>query len=153
MDIQVNVDQPTDFALKLRMPWWVKGKPTITVNGKVENVAMAASSFVAIRRKWNHDRVRVTLPKALSVSPLPDRPDTVAFMDGPVVLAGLHGEDKTLTGNVRAPESILSPDNEREWSVWLGGYRTVNQGQNLRFVPLNTITDQIYTVYFPVASR
>jgi hypothetical protein len=44
----------------------------------------------------------------------------------------------------------LAPDNEREWSEWLGGYRTINQGRNFRLVPLNAVTDQTYTVYFPV---
>jgi DUF1680 family protein len=153
VDIEVNSDKPAEFALKLRMPWWLKGKPVLSVNGKEENIAASQAGFVSLRRTWNHDRVRLSLPKGLSISPLPDRPDTVAFLDGPVVLAGLTSEDKSLAGNVKSPESILAPDNEREWSVWLGGYRTVNQSQNLRFVPLNTITDETYTIYFPLTSR
>ena len=38
----------------------------------------------------------------------------------------------------------------REWWHWLSGYRTRNQEQNIRFKPLYEITDEAYTVYFPV---
>jgi uncharacterized protein len=150
IDIKVAADKPVEFALKLRMPWWLRGKPGIIIDGKTEAIDAAPSSFVVLRRVWNHNRIRLVLPKGLSVSPLPDRPDTVAFMDGPVVLAGLTGEEQTLQGNASQPESILAPDDEREWSDWLGGYRTVNQDRNFRLVPLNTVTDQTYTVYFPI---
>ncbi len=71
----------------------------------------------------------------------------MAFLDGPVVLAAVDAGEVTLSGT---PDTLLVPDNEREWGAWLGGYRTVNQNPNVRFVPLNTITDQAYTVYCQV---
>jgi DUF1680 family protein len=148
VEMRVDADAPAEFTLKLRMPWWLRGKPQVFVNDKEEPMQGAPSSFLPLRRVWNHDRIRVVLPKGLTTSPLPDRPDTMAFLDGPVVLAGLAEGDVTLRGE---PESILVPDNEREWSNWLGGYRTVGQPRNLRFVPLHTVTDEAYTVYFQVA--
>jgi DUF1680 family protein len=150
VEIHVDADQPAEFTLKLRMPWWLRGRPVVTINNKEERSDAAPSSFLALHRVWSHDQIRIVLPKGLTASPLPDRPDTVAFMDGPVVLAALTDQNATLSGDANAPETILVPDNEREWSNWLGGYRTVNQGRNLRFLPLNTITDQAYTVYFQV---
>jgi hypothetical protein len=42
------------------------------------------------------------------------------------------------------------PDNEKEWWRWLGGWRTVGQERGIRFVPLFEVTDEAYTVYFPV---
>jgi DUF1680 family protein len=146
--MRIEADQPAEFALKLRMPWWLRGNPTVTINGQPERVDASPSSFLTLRRVWNKDEVNITLPKGLYASPLPDRPDTVAFLDGPVVLAALTDEAVTLNGDPSAPQNILVPDNEREWSLWLPGYRTVDQLQNLRFVPLNTITDEKYTVYF-----
>ena len=94
--------------------------------------------------------MRVELPKALSTCPLPDEPDTVAFMDGPVVLAGLCDEERMLYGDKDNPETMLTPDDEREWSTWKPGYRTCNQERGFRFVPLYEIRDERYTVYFPV---
>ena len=150
VELHVEADQPAEFALKVRMPWWLRGNPVVTINGKQEQLDASPSSFLTLRRTWNKDVIRVALPKGLSSSPLPDRPDTVAFMDGPNVLAALTDEAVTLNGDPNSPEKILIPDDEREWSVWLPGYRTVNQDHNLRFVPINTITDQKYTVYFQV---
>lgn len=153
IDLKVEAGKPAEFALKVRIPWWVKGRAVLTVNGREERIDATPSSFVTLRRTWKDDQVRLVLPKALTVSPLPDRPDTVAFMDGPVVLAALTSEEQTLYGDPQSPESMLAADNEREWSTWLGGYRTVGQGRGMRFVPLHTITDQTYTVYFPVQPR
>jgi hypothetical protein len=66
------------------------------------------------------------------------------------VLAGVTAEERTLFGDKSKPESILVPDNEREWATWLDGYKTVNQEVNVRFVPISEIVDEAYTVYFPV---
>jgi DUF1680 family protein len=132
------------------MPWWLDGPATVTVNGDEQTIESNPSSFVELKRVWNDDRVRLILPKALTACPLPDEPNKVAFLDGPVVLAGLCGEERTLHGDKNDPRSILAPDNEREWSTWLSTYRTVNQETGLRFMPLNEITNKTYTVYFPI---
>ena len=150
IDLSVRCERPIDFALKLRLPWWIAGPARIMVNGEPQAISTEPSSFVAIRRTWSDDRVRIELPKALTTCPLPDRPDTVAFMDGPVVLAGLCDEERTLHGDKDHPETLLIPDHEREWSTWKGWYRTAGQERGIRFVPLYEVRDERYTVYFPV---
>ena len=124
---------------------------TIGLGGPLGFLADGALSFDRAHTIFSNPLGRLVLPKGLSTSPLPDRPDTVAFLDGPTVLAALTSEAVTLAGD--APDAILVSDDEREWSNWLGGYRTVHQSHNLRLVPLNTITDQAYTVYFPLQQR
>ena len=150
VDIKVTSAKPANFTLKLRIPWWARN-PTLSINGKDEAMEGKPSTYVSLRRAWNSDQLRLTLPKGLSAVPLPDRPEMVAFMDGPVVLAGLTSEEHALTGDKSRPEGLLVPDNEREWSQWLeGNYRTTGQTANIRFVPLYSVTDQRYTVYFPM---
>jgi hypothetical protein len=90
------------------------------------------------------------LPKALTTEPLPDKPNVVAFMDGPVVLAGLTDKEQSLRGDLAAADTMLTPHNEREWGLWEPGYRTVHQARNFRFLPLHDIRDERFTVYFPV---
>ncbi|HEY8362186.1 MAG TPA: hypothetical protein VIK77_04810 [Tissierellaceae bacterium] len=97
--------------------------------------------------------MRLELPKGLYVCPLPDNPDVVAFMDGPVVLAGLCDEERILYGDKDAPETILIPDNEREWMSWLNGYRTYNQERGIRFIPLYEVGYEPYTVYFQIKKK
>jgi DUF1680 family protein len=150
IELSVRCEQPVAFALKLRLPWWLSGEARILVNGEPETITTGMPSFHAIQRTWLDDTVRVELPKALSTCPLPDEPDTVAFMDGPVVLAGLCDEERTLHGDKDDPETMLIPDDEREWTMWKPGYRTCNQERGLRLVPLYDIRDERYTVYFPV---
>jgi uncharacterized protein len=149
-ELTVSATRPVDFALDLRIPWWIDGEPVITVNGERERGALAPSSYHTIRRTWSEDRIAITLPKGLSLEALPDEPARAAFMDGPVVLAGLCEDEPALRGKRSDPNTMLAPHNEREWGEWEPGYRTRNQPRNIRFVPLNTIRDEPYTVYFPI---
>jgi DUF1680 family protein len=153
VELSIRCEQPVEFALKLRVPWWVVGQATVLVNSEPQAVETGPSSFCTIRRTWQDDAVRVEFSKALSTCPLPDEPDTVAFMDGPVVLAGLCEEERTLYGDKDRPETILTPDNEREWFFWQHGYRTRGQERRLRFVPLYEIKDEAYTLYFPIEPK
>jgi hypothetical protein len=157
----------------LRLPWWLSGKPEITLNGEPLVVQSGPSSYVEIQRAWNQDKLHLVFPKSLVAVPLPDDPATYGFMDGPVVLAGLNpgehipaagGKEAgsytagpnyringiTLEGDAARPGSFLTPDNEREWRFWRESYRTRGQMQNIRFIPLYEVRDEVFTVYFPV---
>jgi uncharacterized protein len=149
VQISIACAEPAEFTLKLRLPWWLDGAPTILVNGETVEVD-AGARLVELRRTWREDRIELALPKRLSSYALDDAPDTVAFMDGPVVLAGLCDEERALVGDKDDPRTLLTPDNEREWGSWHHGYRTQNQARNIRFLPLYEVTDQRYTVYFPI---
>jgi DUF1680 family protein len=153
IDIEIACSQPSEFTLKLRLPWWVDGAATITVNGEAQQVAAGGARYHNIRRIWGNDKLRVILPKRLTTVALPDAPEMVAFMDGPVVLAGLLDEERTLYGDASQPQTMLAPDNEREWTVWQSGYRSVGQPRNFRLIPLHEVREQRYTVYFPVQAR
>ena len=140
-----------EFTLKLRMPWWTKQPATVVLNGEAVQGEKAPSSFFAISRKWHNDTIRLELPAPLTVSEIPDNPEAVAFLDGPVVLAGLCQEERVLTGDRSDPSSFLVPDNELERGrPWQNGYRTTGQKLGLRFRPLCEIADEPYTIYFPV---
>ena len=152
-DITIDCAREVEFTLKIRLPWWLSDAPSITVNGEPLAVTQDPTSFYGIRRTWHNDRLHVVLPKQLAACPLPDRPGTVAFMDGPQVLAGLVEEGRLLYGDSAHPETILAPDNEREWSFWRAGYHTCGQEADFRLLPLCQITDERYTVYFPVRPR
>ncbi|NLG49001.1 MAG: hypothetical protein GX552_02675 [Chloroflexi bacterium] len=153
IDISVQCAAPVECALKLRLPWWLAGKATIAVNGVEQPVEGTPGTFVALRRTWQQDTVRLELPMAVTTCPLPDAPDVMAFMEGPVVLAGLCDEERTLYTDADDPAALLVADNEREWGNWLRGYRVTGQERGLRFKPLYEIVDERYTVYFPIRRR
>ena len=152
MRIQVNAERPVAFDLRLRLPWWLREKATIKVNGKPERVATVNGQHT-IHRVWGKDEIEVEFPTRLYTEPLPGTTDRVAFMEGPVVLAGLTDNDMTLTGDIRKPESILQREYGQEYKVvrWKQShYRTTRQPANIRFVPLYEVADERYTLYFPV---
>ena len=150
VDFAIEADRDVEFELRLRLPWWLKGEATLSINGQPAAIKSAPSSFLTLKRVWKSDRVSLLLPKGLTLCPMPDAPEMAAFLDGPVVLAGLSPEEIALHANGQPREAILVPDNEREWGRWTPGYRTQGQERNFRFVPLYEVVDEPYTVYFPV---
>lgn len=172
-ELNIQTNQPQEFTLRLRLPWWLSGKPVISLNDQPLMVESSPSNYFEIHRIWDQDTLHLVFPKALVPVPLPDEPEMFAFMDGPVVMAGLNPvsnprparrEDTssatfwpsflirslTLNGNPAQPETFLTPDNEREWWFWHGGYRTRGQDQDIRFIPLHEVRNELYTVYFSV---
>ncbi|MCL2665947.1 MAG: glycoside hydrolase family 127 protein [Defluviitaleaceae bacterium] len=146
--VNVKCEQPTDFTLKLRIPRWVVGAPEVTVNG--EESKDSFKDFYEIKRVWSNDNVCVVFPKSLVCEPIPDKPDMIAFMDGPVVLAGLCENERALFGSADNPEGMLRPADGSRMNKWTGNYITQNQPENIKFMPLYEIVDERYTVYFPV---
>ena len=150
-EITIDPERPVEFALKVRLPWWLAGEARVTVNGHAIEVTDGPSSYLRIERMWQAgNKVHIELPKELVAVPLPDDPDVVAFMDGPVVLAGLCDEERMLVGDKYHPRSILIPDAEWEWGQWLTGYRTRMQDRGMRFVPVNEVRNERFSIYFPV---
>ncbi len=149
--LHIECARPTEFDLKLRLPAWLSGEAAVSVNGGIPLLVDGKQTpFAGLHRAWQSDTVQVDLPRPLTTCSLPDEPETVAFMDGPVVLAGLLSEERTLYGVRQQAESLLTPDDERKWNGWKPGYRVQHQPRGLRFIPLYEVRDEVYTVYFPI---
>jgi DUF1680 family protein len=143
---QVRVSSPHPVPVRLRVPAWTEGEP------RVESAARwaRAGDFVEVAHPGGETTVELEFAFAVRAVPIPDEPDTVAFVEGPTVLAGLIDREVTLTGDPADPASILVADDERQWTQWLVRYRTAGQRDGIRFVPLHEVTDERYSVYFPV---
>jgi uncharacterized protein len=150
--ISVQAEKTVEFILRMRIPWWLKSKPACILNEQAANW-YEEDGFLCFKRAWEKDELRVIFPYGLHVWPLPDRPDTFAFMNGPIVLAGLVGEERTLFGDINDPHTMLLADDERQWQTWKSGWRTLDQLVGWRFKPLYEIGNEAYTVYFPIKER
>lgn len=153
INLDISAETPVEFTLKLRMPEWLADLPTLIVNGREQLVEKNDSGYLCIRRLWHDDQVTLLLPKTFRTEPLPDEPETVAFLDGPVVLAGICHQEITLYGNKNTPDEFIIPDNELDFKEWNFAYRTIKQPFSIGFKPLYEIVDEIYTVYFPVEDK
>ena len=101
-----EMDEATELGLRLRNPGWTDGPPTVRVNGnRVE--PEATNGYVSLRRTWApSDTVSVTLPMSLRTESMPDDPDRVAILYGPIVLAGALGTDGLPAGGAYAKDHL-----------------------------------------------
>jgi DUF1680 family protein len=153
--VTVRAERPADFTLALRRPEWLTGPMKVWIR---EGEAPAepprdGPGYESLRRTWSNETVFVELPVGLRAVPLPDEPRTVAFMDGPVVLAGLCDCERGLTGDPVRPEDILRPNADGDGYPWGSAHRAVGQLQGMRFVPLHTVVDEPFSIYFPIVPR
>lgn len=149
--LTLELEEPVEFTLRIRIPWWILKEPVICLNGEKLKCTAEPSRFVEIRRVWQPgDQLYVELQQGITVSHLPDQPEMTAFLNGPVLLAGLTEEERMLHTGQETAEALLIPDNEREWASWKQTFRTRGQERGIRFIPLYQVGYEPYTVYFPV---
>ena len=84
-----------EFTLQVRYPGWVKPDAfQVKVNGKPVTIVTGPSSYVAISRQWKKgDVVELTFPMHNSVKYLPNLPQYIALMHGPIMLAMKTGTE------------------------------------------------------------
>jgi hypothetical protein len=89
------VNGKAEFPLLIRYPNWVKpGEFSVKVNGEPVSVITGPSSYVAIDRKWKKgDVVDVEFPMHSSIKYLPNEPQYIALMHGPIVLGMKTGTE------------------------------------------------------------
>lgn len=83
------------FTLMVRYPQWVsKGKLQIKVNGKTVSYSAEPESYIGINRNWKKgDVVDVLLPMHNSIEHLPNVPNYIAIMHGPILLGAKTGTE------------------------------------------------------------
>lgn len=81
------------FNLKLRHPDWTDGM-TVTVNGKEVKFDAQPHKYVSIDRKWKDgDVVELTMPMSVRVEEMPNVPEYLSIMRGPIVLGAKYSTD------------------------------------------------------------
>lgn len=148
LKFSVKCDKPVRFTLSLRVPEWAKGVE-LEVNGK-NTAAPVKDGWLDITADWQNDSVQVFFPSELRAETLPDMPELMSVVDGPIVLAGITGSDCGITGADKLNEQFM-PQMEHTYGTFpwrQNSWRTRNQPQSVMFRPLYEVTDEEYTVYF-----
>lgn len=148
--LEISSDGPVNMSVNVRIPWWITSDAIVSCNGEVITASGKESTYVTVSRNFvNGDIIGITLKKGITVSPLPDDQNTIAFMYGPEVLAGLCNEERTLLVEPDHPENTIICENEREWGSWKPEFKTIGQTLGIHFIPLNRVGYENYCVYFP----
>ena len=127
------------FTLQVRFPGWVKpGQFEIKVNGKPVSIVTGPSSYVAIDRQWKKgDVVEMTFPMHNSIKYLPNLPQYIALMHGPVMLAMKTGTEDL---------AHLIADDSRFGQLAVGKKLPVDQAPILINNNLEDIANQLQPV-------
>jgi DUF1680 family protein len=129
----------SSFKLMVRYPAWVsKGALKIMVNGKDMSISATPSSYVCIDRKWKKgDVVEISLPMHNSVEHLPNVPEYVAIMHGPILLSAKTGTEDL--------KGLIADDGR--WSQYAGGeYLPVDKAPILIEDNIQRIGDKLVPV-------
>lgn len=168
--LTIRTDQPRGFSLRVRVPAWARQGVTVKLNGQPLSIEAQPSSYMTIRRTWaDGDRIDVAMPMSLHAAPMPDDKTVVAFMYGPLVLAGKLGGEGLPDDVVYLKDQWYQFPRDRiaEASVLLAEgddlttcveavsdnpptFRTVGLDENITLVPYHQLFGERYAIYWRV---
>ena len=163
--VKIRTKTPKTFTLALRRPYWAGDGFSVKVNGRSLKDLPPADSYIKINRLWRQgDTVVLNLPKVLHKEPLPDNPNRMALMWGPLVLAGDLGpevhqnedEEETQQTPIAAPPLVVADEPLQQWlkpeSGKPGWFKTAGAGlpQDIEFAPFYELPRRRYAVYWDV---
>ncbi|BDI32460.1 hypothetical protein CCAX7_45110 [Capsulimonas corticalis] len=159
--LTLEMDAPRRLKLALRRPSWAGAGFDVSVNSAGVADLPPPGGYVQIEREWTGgDTVTLLLPKTLRAEPLPDNPNRVAFLWGPLVLAGDLGPEQPKTP-VSAPVFIAAGVPLMEWLKPVGDhpghFRSERVGRDsdnaacevqVDFVPFFRLHRRAYSAYW-----
>ncbi len=162
--VKIQTKAPKEFTLALRRPYWAGDGFSVKVNGQPLKDVPPPDSYLKIRRSWRQgDTVELHLPKVLRKDPVPDNPSRMAFMWGPLVLAGDLGPEVSPKENEdeiplvpSAPALVTAKQSVGEWLKpepgKPGRFKTAGVGlkQDIEFAPFYELPRRKYAVYWDV---
>lgn len=91
--LDIYTGKARNFTMMLRFPGWAESM-TVMVNGKVVDHSVPSGNYIALDRKWkNGDKVEIEMPMTMRVEEMPNVPDYIAIMRGPILLGARCGSD------------------------------------------------------------
>ena len=103
-ELKINTSEPKTFTLNIRYPKWTKNG-VFTINGETYATSNVPGSYVNIEREWKDgDVINFTFPMSTYFLELPNVPEYVALMHGPILLGAKTGDehlDGLIAGDAR----------------------------------------------------
>lgn len=138
--VKLKVQGCGKYALKVRVPYWSLGKYDVFVNGTETAVEKSQSGYITIIHDWSEvTEVEIHFTCELRIERTPDIKDTAALLYGPYVLAALTKQADYL-------ELAISEENVKNEVKRSSGLSFLFK--EITFVPLCSICDEMYQVYF-----
>lgn len=152
--ITLNMPAPKTFAIRIRHPWWSTENAVIRVNGKAVTGLNKENGYYVIQRNWKSgDRIETEFSMNLYSEAMPDNPNRIALLYGPLVLAGqlgtthpdpLLGVPVLLTDNKNVNEWV-KPAASGELAFQIKG---VGKPFDVKLLPFYKTYKEYYSVYW-----
>jgi uncharacterized protein len=152
--LTLTMKSSNQFPLYLREPKWAFHGVHLKVNSKSVLSVRNTSGYLIVDRLWKDaDKIEIVIPMSLYSESIPDNANRIAFLYGPIVLAGQLG---TTMPDPLFGTPVLLTDN-RKVNDWLEplvheplAFEMKNTGQPINPVlkPFYKTYDQYYSVYF-----
>jgi DUF1680 family protein len=172
-EVRITIVKGGDAAqatLLLRIPSWISGPASLSVNGAAQPPP-AAGTYASLGRPWKvGDVVTLRLPAALRLERAKDLSSTVSVFYGPILLAGELGnagmpndfadKDAYLGAAAASVPAIANASTDpASWLAPVAGaplaFKVHDAGpaDGITFRPLYEVHHQRYSVYWTQASR
>lgn len=170
--LQWKTNRPLEMSVQLRHPHWCKNAK-VKINGKPFVESRQASSYIELKRVWHDgDAIEFEIPMEIQAVPLPGSDRIVAFVYGPIVLAGALGTERippggNLTVNERLYGAVLNtpftpPTLTGDPVALVGQAKATGQpltfdipasgsATSVRLVPYYKIAHERYATYWKLA--
>jgi len=157
--ITFNNEEPVELILQIRYPYWAEKGIDIKVNGRKTSVKQEPGSFIPVKGKWRSgDRIEIAIPFTLRIEAMPDNPDRVAIMHGPLILAGdLGPEDDpgaydamyvpVLITENRPPSEWINPVEDEPNTFMMNN---VGQPRDVKMIPFYDMHNRRYSIFWDI---
>src|SRR5258706_6307591 len=153
VDLIVKSNKKEKYTVKVRQPSWVKSDLKFIVNGKTSPAIKNQNGYWEITKPWSTgDVISFEIPMTLRSESMPDNPNRIALLYGPVVLAGQLGKEMPdpIFGT-----TVLLTDNKNvfDWTkrnpaaLEFETYQ-VAKPLDVKLIPFYQTFDQYYNVYW-----
>lgn len=150
--VKLTLNGGRNFELALRHPDWAKDSYDVLVNGQKVATSNTPSAYTNIKRSWKKgDVVEFKLPMKLHTEAMPDNPERISILYGPVVLAATMGSERG--PKPRTPVLVTHDEDPSKWLEPIPGkpleFRTSSVGrpEQLEFAPFFAVNHERYAVY------
>lgn len=147
-----------NFPIHIRYPYWATNGIKAMVNDKVVDVIKDANNYFTINRTWKKDDIiTIIMPMQIRQEAMPDDKGRIAFLYGPLVLAGELGKQNPKTkdipffvNNNTVVATTVKQDNANNLL-----FKTVatNDSKAVSLIPFYAMHNQHYIVYWDVFTK
>ncbi len=155
--VVIHSNKPQAFTVKLRKPGWATSV-WVKINNQSISPTIDADGFIIIKRTWkDNDKIELRMPMQVYTESIMDNPDRVAFLYGPLVLAGvLPAASENPMEDVPvlvADKNSLATSLHKKGNAIAFSTNGISKPYSVNMIPFYAINNERQMVYFDIYSN